>query len=575
MDKIENKKNFTMKDLCSFKLDFGKENSKNEFEKEKEKNENIKQINNSILNNSIYKNVNKSRFIFEPHNNMNNNINFNNQNSFKNQMNDLEKNQEEKIYFLNNQNNNIQNNSSSQLFNMNNIFNINNNISKILNNPNININNNIHNFNFYSNNNYNNKTYYQSSFNNKISNFFYSQNNNNYNINNNNFFFYPNQIINSTHQINNTNYYNSNIYYSNMNNQINKNNSNYINYNNNNEEEEEENKIKKKNSIKIENFETLEELLESLKGGKQIGNYIKSRNNTLTMINLLKKLPSEKITELLKMIEHKLKDIMISNNKLSQKLFELCNPEQRLFILNSIKNNFIEIALNKWGSFSLQSLIKIISLPEEQEIIKKCIEGKVYELAMDKQANFVLQKLILLLNEKGMSSITEEIFNIFNHLIYNSNGIGLLKNLILTNKSSETRKKFVNKVIENLPNIINNPNGHTLILQIMEKWDFETCKNLILKIFENISKYSILKFSSIVVLKCVLISDIKNIKNISKIFFSSNNLNQIIKSENGKEIIKKILMKLPKKNRIEAYENLKKFFKNDIPDFIMEIINMN
>ena len=63
MDKIENKKNFTMKDLCSFKLDFGKENSKNEFEKEKEKNENIKQINNSILNNSIYKNVNKSRFI--------------------------------------------------------------------------------------------------------------------------------------------------------------------------------------------------------------------------------------------------------------------------------------------------------------------------------------------------------------------------------------------------------------------------------------------------------------------------------------------------------------------------------
>ena len=575
MDKIENKKNFTMKDLCSFKLDFGKENSKNEFEKEKEKNENIKQINNSILNNSIYKNVNKSRFIFEPHNNMNNNINFNNQNSFKNQMNDLEKNQEEKIYFLNNQNNNIQNNSSSQLFNMNNIFNINNNISKILNNPNININNNIHNFNFYSNNNYNNKTYYQSSFNNKISNFFYSQNNNNYNINNNNFFFYPNQIINSTHQINNTNYYNSNIYYSNMNNQINKNNSNYINYNNNNEEEEEENKIKKKNSIKIENFETLEELLESLKGGKQIGNYIKSRNNTGTMINLLKKLPSNKITELLNMIQHKLKDIMISNNKLSQKLFELCNPEQRLFILNSIKNNFIEIALNKWGSFSLQSLIKIISLPEEQEIIKKCIEGKVYELAMDKQANFVLQKLILLLNEKGMSSITEEIFNIFNHLIYNSNGIGLLKNLILTNKSSETRKKFVNKVIENLPNIINNPNGHTLILQIMEKWDFETCKNLILKIFENISKYSILKFSSIVVLKCVLISDIKNIKNVSKIFFSSNNLNQIIKSENGKEIIKKILMKLPKKNRIEAYENLKKFFKNDIPDFIMEIINMN
>ena len=36
-------------------------------------------------------------------------------------------------------------------------------------------------------------------------------------------------------------------------------------------------------------FNSLEELLESLKGGKQIGNYIKARNNTGTMINLIKK----------------------------------------------------------------------------------------------------------------------------------------------------------------------------------------------------------------------------------------------------------------------------------------------
>ena len=31
------------------------------------------------------------------------------------------------------------------------------------------------------------------------------------------------------------------------------------------------------------------------------------------------------------------------------------------------------------------------------------------------------------------------------------------------------RKRFVAKVIENLSNIINNQNGHTLLLQMMEK----------------------------------------------------------------------------------------------------------
>jgi hypothetical protein len=265
---------------------------------------------------------------------------------------------------------------------------------------------------------------------------------------------------------------------------------------------------------------------------------------------------------------------MISNNKFSQKLFELCNSDQRLIILNTIKDHFIEISFNKWGSYSLQSLIKIISLPEEQEIIKKCIEGRVYELAMDKQANFVLQKLILLFNEKGILSITNEIFEIFSHLIYNSNGIGLLKNLVLTNKSNETRKKFVNKVIENLPNIINNQTGHTLILQMMEKWDFETCKSVILKIFENISKYAILKYSSIVVIKCILFSDIKTIKIASKILFYSENLDEIIKSENGKEIVKKMIMKLPKKNKNEIYEIINKYYYN-IPSVLLENIIMN
>jgi len=595
MDEFENKKNFTMNDLCSFKLDFKKEIPM--IENEKKYNENIKQVNNSILNNKYYKNTNHSRFTFEGTNlhhiinNYNNNNLNNNHNSIKKQ----KINFEEKNYIPNAFNNiNYVNNNNSidttlHSFNMNPILNINNNITNNFNNTNINLiqNNNIQNINFY--NNYQNRNnYFQTSLNNNLNNFFYSQNN--FNINNNNPLIFQNQINPNSNFQNNIFQINQNIQSLNpnlfllQNPQIqNTQNFNYLNIQNLNIKDDESedkninqpNQKKQKTNQTIENFETLEELLESLKGGKHIGNYIKSRNNTGTMINLLKKLPSNKITELLNMIQHKLKDIMISNNKLSQKLFELCNTEQRIFILNSIKDNFIEISLNKWGSFSLQSLIKIVSLPEEQEIIKKCIEGKVYELAMDRQANFVLQKLILLLNEKGMSSITEEIFQIFGHLIYNSNGIGLLKNLILTNKSSETRKKFVNKVIENLPNIINNPNGHTLILQIMEKWDFETCKNMILKIFEDISKYAILKFSSIVVLKCVLISDIKSIKNVSKNLFTSDNLNQIIKSDNGRDIIKKILMKLPKKNKNEAFENIKKYFKKDIPDFIIEIINMN
>ena len=322
-----------------------------------------------------------------------------------------------------------------------------------------------------------------------------------------------------------------------------------------------EQKNKNNSSKKDKNFNSLNELLDSLKGGKHISNFIKSRTNTELMIQLIRKLSTQEIEELIEMIKHKLKDIMISNNKFSQKLFEQCTSEQRLTILTEIKDIFIEIAMNKWGSYSLQALIKVVSLPEEQEIIKKCIEGKIYELAMDKQANFVLQKLILILNEKGMTQITEEIFHIFHHLIYNSIGIGLLKNLVLTNKSSEMRKKFVLKVIENLTNIINNQVGHTLLLQMMDKWDYETCKPMITEIYKEIIKYSYMKYSSLVILRCIKITEPKILSNISGTIIKTESLYELLSCENGKGIIKTLFQKLPTKKRTEFYSNIKNSLK--------------
>ena len=556
-NEMENGKLITMNDLCDFNLDFMKEEVKSQSTMEENDNvESNSNSNNSIIQNmKHFPSVNQSRFNFETDNinNQNKTQNLNFEYRFENKQ-SMKKNL--------NVNNNFQNQFNLQDNRYQNI-------------------NYIQNNQFYFNTNFSQQNLINQM--NLTTNNFININNINPIINNNLFFNNPQIHFNSNiSYIEPINIYYSNPYFLyNNNNLISKSsfNSNFINnnYNANSSDDEEENIIsykKTKSNQVVSNFDTLEELLANLKGGKQIGNYIKSRNNTETMIKLIKKLPSEKITELLYMIKTKLKDIMISNNKFSQKLFELCNSDQRLIILNSIKDHFIEISFNKWGSYSLQSLIKIISLPEEQEIIKKCIEGRVYELAMDKQANFVLQKLILLFNEKGILSITNEIFEIFSHLIYNSNGIGLLKNLVLTNKSNETRKKFVNKVIENLPNIINNQTGHTLILQMMEKWDFETCKSVILKIFENISKYAILKYSSIVVIKCILFSDIKTIKIASKILFYSENLDEIIKSENGKEIVKKMIMKLPKKNKNEIYEIINKYYYN-IPSVLLENIIMN
>lgn len=291
---------------------------------------------------------------------------------------------------------------------------------------------------------------------------------------------------------------------------------------------------------------SLEELHKSLSNGKQLGNYIKCRKNTETMINLVKKLPPEKISELIEEIKNKLKDIMISNNKFSQKLFEHCNAEQRITVLNIIKDQFADIAMNKWGSFSLQALLKNISLPEEHEICRTCIAGKISELATNKGSNFVLQKLFLLLNEKTIESLFPEILELFDYLICNALGVGLLKNYILTIRNIEKVKILLKKINDNLQKILSTVVGNSFLLQLFDKNNSEIYFDIISSILANIEIYCRNSNSIPVIIRCLSLSTPKLISLIPDSFFDSESLALLASSEEGQALLYILLSKLPK-----------------------------
>lgn len=322
-----------------------------------------------------------------------------------------------------------------------------------------------------------------------------------------------------------------------------------------NKSKKETKKSKEKETI---NLESLEELQEYLSKGKQLGNYIKCRKNTETMINLIKKLPSEKISELIELIKPKLKDIMISNNKFSQKLFEKCNAEQRLKVLTIIKDQFADISMNKWGSFSLQALIKNISLPEEHELIKTCIQGKLSELSMNKRSNFVLQKLFLIFNEKSIESLCEEMLHLFDYLICNSLGVGLLKSFVFTIRSTDVRAILLKKITENLKALLNTPSGNALILQILEKFDAFTNEEIITQILSNIEIYIRNTFSFSIIKQCILLSNNKLLKCIEDTFFESQSIIFLVSSEEGRSLLSLLYTKIPKKVQYDSLVYLEK-----------------
>ena len=307
-----------------------------------------------------------------------------------------------------------------------------------------------------------------------------------------------------------------------------------------------------------ENFSTLEELLKHLEGGKQIGNYIKCRKNTDIMVNLIKKLPNEKISTLIEMIKPKLKDIMISNNKVSQKLFEQCTSEQRMKVINIIKDNFVDIACNKWGSFSLQALIKNISLHEEQDLIKSCICGKINELVINKRATFIVQKLFVILNEKLITSLFDEINSLFTSLITSSLGFGLLKAYLINNKNISIQSKLIENICLNLETILKHPYGCNFICQLIEKLDIDTANDIINVIFTKIDSFYDIKHFNNLTEKCLMYVSSKILKQFpTSLFLSKNFIQIIIDSDDQKAMLQLLLSKVSINSKHEIIKHLK------------------
>ena len=89
------------------------------------------------------------------------------------------------------------------------------------------------------------------------------------------------------------------------------------------------------------------------------------------MQDIIKKVNENEVELLISKLKNFFSDITIDKygNYFSQKLIQICLPSQRIQLLESMNNRFVEIANNSYGTHPLQSLIEIINMPEEKKIV--------------------------------------------------------------------------------------------------------------------------------------------------------------------------------------------------------------
>jgi hypothetical protein len=302
------------------------------------------------------------------------------------------------------------------------------------------------------------------------------------------------------------------------------------------------------------------------KGISYFINLTKTIKGSKYLQNILATCPPKEseIDYITKIICHNYKEIMCDyyGNYFLQKFFPFCSFKNRIDILNSIKNDYIEIANDICGNHSLQCLISLQNSNEEKEIVRICIQNNLKELCFGGNSSHVISKIIKCVKESERQYINAFIVNNLMHLCVDSNGICIVKEFIYNIKSNFYIKLIISTLEKETTKLTLNQFGNFIIQEAIKFFGYNYCKNIVNNLIQNIVKFSISKFSSNVIdflLEYLSKKEFyKFCTALKKIFLKESNFKEMIKNKFSIYVIEnslELLIKINENYYINAMKN--------------------
>jgi hypothetical protein len=250
-------------------------------------------------------------------------------------------------------------------------------------------------------------------------------------------------------------------------------------------------------------------------------------------------------------------------NYFCQKLYKVSELDQRISILNILKNNFITISKNRCGAHAIQSILDEIQNIKEKNIILEYIRSHELELAYDNEGTHVLQKIIQIFPENERQSLTDILctnINV-NLLCQDLKGISVIKRLISFNTLQINKIKLVESFLGNCLEISKTSSGSYIIQYLLEQWGVDIGLKIILLCITNFESFAINKHSANLIDKILLIclkkysiiryfgneqninalnNEIIIINALKNIILEPNKIINVYKNKYGKTLILKI-----------------------------------
>ena len=333
-----------------------------------------------------------------------------------------------------------------------------------------------------------------------------------------------------------------------------------LNINNNIRKNKKNNNKKRINSFNNEilNFKTFIENLN-----KPLDIFICSQTGSRMLQNNLDNFPPHILDILIDKIKFSFQKLMsdIYGNYFCQKLYSLSSFEQRMTILENIKDIFVPISKTKAGSHAAQSIIEHASTLEEKNKIMSFIRNLEMEMALDTEGTHVLQKIIQIFKEgerQALTDVLSQSANV-NILCKDLKGISVIKRLICFNNGESNKNKLVDALYDNCLEIVKTSSGSYILQFLLEEWGLDTGIKLIFYSIYNFEIFAGQKhganFMNKIIILCLKKCSINNryfgnvqnmvfIKNemiiinaLKNLIFDSNKIINVYKSKYAKTLI--------------------------------------
>ena len=235
-----------------------------------------------------------------------------------------------------------------------------------------------------------------------------------------------------------------------------------------------------------------------------------------------------------------------NGNYFCSDLFKVCDTNQRITILEEIKNTLCDDCIDEYGTHPIQNLVELASSEEEYKLILFSFKdyNKILNASLNPNGSYVIQKIIVHIPEQLRLDFNAILIKYLSVLAMDMYGVCTVKKFIGYTKNELHKKQILNIILTNFISISENQYGNYLIQYILEYW-WDSKEGLFFKKI-CISKFHILALNHFSSYICDLFIKLSSVED-KEILMSSlikNNTIALLNNNHGNFIKNKLMNSL-------------------------------